>query len=83
MTGKMIESLLEDLGRSQRWLSQKLGITSMTVSLWIKNNTKLKSKYTKMILKLISEEAYVLNDNANWLSSLIKNEGRVDGSRLD
>ena len=83
MNGKMLEEFLYDIDRSQRWLSKKLGITSMTVSLWIKNNTKIKTKYLDVIQKTINEEINNLQTSEWWVEGIIKHERDSNGSRLD
>ena len=47
--GKHIKEILDEQGRSQRWLSKQLGITEATVSAWIK---KVSKPRTSMVTKI-------------------------------
>ena len=83
MDGQMLEQFLFDIDRSQRWLSQKLGVTSMTVCLWIKNNQKINKKYIDDIMKTLNEEINTLQSNEWWIEGLVRHERDNDESGLD
>ena len=70
MNGKLLISLLADLDRPQSWLAQELGVTAMSVCLWIQNDTKLKDKYLSMIKGIVVNQKHILETTKIWLDNL-------------